>query len=348
MAFGKRAPGAWGRTPSRSRLPSRLRLVSRRAVFGLALGMIGLGATTSLVRASERSILTEMFDALFGAPKTPTPVAAAPVAIPPKAQRRYASLPDAWTLRTGPSLAQRTQRVRARTPRPVLTAATHGFGPPALKGTQTVCVRLCDGLPFPVGRLRDAADLPIHQAACAAACPGARTELFTLASGRADYEQAVSLTGQSYRLAAYAGLYRRTRVAECACRPAAASGSQLSPGDDRTVREGDVFATEDSADVVTALTPNGPVLTDYREAEIAEKRRRSIEGRVGAIRRDAEAAAFRQVLRLADHRARRIQIAEVRIDRSGADESVTGFSELPGAGTGFTSVRVVAPSPYGQ
>ncbi|MFC7664152.1 DUF2865 domain-containing protein [Methylorubrum suomiense] len=215
--------------------------------------------------------------------------------------------------------------------------------PPALKGTQTVCVRLCDGLPFPVGRLRAAADLPIHQAACAAACPGARTELFTLASGRADYEQAVSLTGQSYRSAAYAGLYRRTRVAECACRPAAASGSLLGPGDDRTVREGDVFATEDSADVVTALTPNGPVLTDYREAEIAEKRRRSIEGRVGAIRRDAEAAAFRQVLRLADQRARRIQIAEVRIDRSGAHESVTGFSELPGAGTGFTSVRVVAP-----
>ncbi|RQN21161.1 DUF2865 domain-containing protein, partial [Paraburkholderia tropica] len=145
--------------------------------------------------------------------------------------------------------------MRARTVRAAVSETAAGPGP--LKGTQTVCVRLCDGYVFPVGRLKTSSDLPVHQAACAAACPGTRTDLFTLASGESQYEKAVSLAGQPYLAAPFANLYRRTRVAQCACRPPGATGPLLGASDDRTVRVGDIFATEDSAEVVTALTRKG-------------------------------------------------------------------------------------------
>ena len=346
MAFGKRAPGAWMQTPARPRPQIRRRRAWATAFAGVALGFAVTASATTVVSASERGILSEMFDALFGVPKPAAAPVAAPVEVQRKTPRRYAALPVAGGgLRPARALAQQTPRLRARTTRPPVRDAA---GPAPLKGTQTVCVRLCDGFPFPVGRLRDPADLPVHQAACAAACPGARTDLFTLASGESAHENAVSLAGQPYLSASWANLYRRERVANCACRPPGATGPLLGAGDDRTVRKGDVFATEDSAEVVTALTPNGPILADYREAGIAEGSRRAIEGRFGAIRRDAEAAAFRRVLRLADNRSQRIRTAEVQVARLRMDgaEPGFGFPELRAAGSGFAPVRVVVPSPF--
>lgn len=348
MAFGKRASAAWRRTPVRVSPPIRRRRAWTTALFGLALGFAGMGAATTMVRASERGIFAEMFDALFGPPKPAAAPVAAPVEMPRKTPRRYSALPDARSLKAGRSLAQQTPRIRARAIRPPVAEAAAGPGPAPLKGTQTVCVRLCDGYAFPLGRLRNPTDLPVHQAACAAACPGTRTDLFTLASGQTEFEQAVSLAGQPYLSAAWANLYRTKRVAHCACRPAGATGPLPSAAEDPTVRAGDVFATADSAEVVTAVTRTGPVLSDYREAGITEVRRRAIEARVGAIGRDADAAAFRRVLRLAENRALRIRTAEaqvVRLRRDGAEPGF-GFSEPREAGAGFRPVRVVAPSPF--
>lgn len=344
MAFGKRAPGAWMRAPVLPRPQTRPRRIRATALVGVVLGCVGMTSAATVVRASERGILAEMFDALFGAPKP----AAAPAAVemPPKAPRRYSALPDSRKVEPARRLTQQTPRVRARTAKPPVQEAAAGAA--ALKGTQTVCVRLCDGYAFPVGRLKDPTDLPVHQAACAAACPGARTDLFTLASGESEFEKAVSLAGQPYLAASWANLYRRTRVAQCACRPAGATGPLPGAADDRTVRAGDVFATEDSADVVTALTRTGPVLTDYRDAKIGEGQRRIIEARVGAIRRDADAAAFRRVLRLAENRAQRIRTAEVQVARLRMDgaQGDSGFAPVQAASAGFAPVRVVAPSPF--
>lgn len=347
MAFGKRAPGAWMQAPVNPNPPTRRRRAWATALVGLALGFAATGAATSAVRAAERGILAEMFDALFGPPKPATPVAA-PVEVTRKAPRRYAALPDARSLRPGRSLVQQTPRVRARAIRPPVAAAAAGPGPAPLKGTQTVCVRQCDGYAFPLGRLRDPSDLPVHQAACAAACPGTRTDLFTLASGQIELDQSVSLAGRPYLSASWANLYRSRRVPNCACRPVGATGPLPSPAADSTVRAGDVFATADSAEVVTAVTRDGPVLADYREAGIAEVRRRAIEARVGAIRRDAEAVAFRRVLRLAENRTLRIRTAEAQVGRLRRDgaEPGFGFAELREAGAGFRPVRVVAPSPF--
>ncbi len=344
MAFGKRVPGAWMRAPVPPRPQTRRRRVWATALVGIALGFAGTTGAT-VVSASERGLFADMIDALFGAPK-PAETAAAPVEIPRKAPRRYSALPDSRKIEPARRLTQQTPRLRARPVRPAVAEAT--AGPGALKGTQTVCVRLCDGFAFPVGRLKNEADLPVHQAACAAACPGVRTDLFTLASGESEYEKAVSLAGQPYLSAPWANLYKRTRVAQCACRPPGETGPLPTAADDRTVRKGDIFATEDSADVVTALTRDGPVLTDYREARIGEGSRRIIELRVGAIRRDADAAAFRRVLRLAENRAQRIRTAEVQVARLRMDdaEGGSGFATVQAAGAGFAPVRVVVPSPF--
>ncbi len=342
MAFGKRAPGAWMRAPALPRPQTRPRRAWAAALIGITLGLAG----TTVVSASERGLFADMFDALFGPQKPAAAPVAAAIEMPRKTPRRYSALPDARRIEPARRLAQQTPRLRARTVRPAASAAGPGPGP--LKGTQTVCVRLCDGYTFPVGRLKNPGDLPVHQAACAAACPGTRTDLFTLASGESAYEKAVSLAGQPYLSAPWANLYRRTRVAQCACNPPGATGPRLGAADDRTVRAGDIFATEDSAEVVTALTRNGPVLTDYREARIGEGSRRIIEARVGAIRRDADAAAFRRVLRLAENRSQRIRTAEVQVARLRRDgaEGGYGFAPVETASAGFAPVRVVVPSPF--
>ncbi|WP_269780294.1 DUF2865 domain-containing protein [Methylobacterium sp. Leaf118] len=313
-------------------------------LLGLVLGFGGVVLGAPVVRASERGGLAEFFDALFGVAK-PAPPPAAPVAMPRKTPRRYSALPDARTLGP-PRPARQTPRLQARVSRPLVAQASVAPSAGLESGTRTVCVRLCDGYLFPVGRLRNPVDLPVHQAACAASCPGARTGLYTLAPGRGEMEEAVGLDGRPYLGASWANLYRRTRVAHCACQPDRTAGPLLSIADDRTVRAGDVVATADSADVVTRVTRQGLVMTDYRDAAIGEGRRRAIEGRVGALRREADEAAFRRSLRLAEHRVARIRTAEAQVARLRMEGAGFGLVEAGPAGASFAPVRVVAPSPF--
>ena len=56
-------------------------------------------------------------------------------------------------------------------------------------GDRTVCVRLCDGYLFPLGKLRARSDMPVHKAACAAACPNAATSVYTMAAGETELER---------------------------------------------------------------------------------------------------------------------------------------------------------------
>lgn len=342
MAFGKRKPGVCVRPPAPRRgiaLPKGVTL----ALLGLVLGFGGVTFGATMVRASERGAIADFFDALFGTAK-PAPIPTAAVPVPRKAPRRYAALPDARTLGSFRPRGQ-TPRIQARVmpPRsaaPPLTAAG------VEKGTRTVCVRLCDGYVFPIGRLRDPADLPVHAAACAAACPSARTDLFTLASGRTEMDQAVGLDGRPYLAASWANLYRRTRVENCGCQPPRKAGPLMAIADDRTVRTGDVVTTGDSAEVVTRVTRQGPVMADYRDAAIGEARRRAIEGRVGALRREADAAAFRRGLRLAENRAVRVRLAEAQVVRLRMEGAGFGAVDAGPARSGFVPVRVIAPSPF--
>lgn len=342
MGFGKRAPGAWAaRSPAEPVTAPRRRLVTT-ALLGLLIGL-GLTSATTMVRASERGLLNGLFETIFGAASPAPAVVAKPI---PRAPRRYASLPEPRRS-AGNRLVQRTPRLEARTVRP--GRRERAVAPAAFAaGTRTVCVRRCDGYAFPLGRLKARADLPVHAAACAAACPNARTDLFTLAPGRSEFEQSVGLDGRPYLRTASANLYRRTRVENCSCQPTGVAGPLMPLADDRTLRPGDVVASDAGADLVAGLSRAGPTLVDYRVAALSRHGRGIIEERVGALRRDAAGAAFQEVLRAARSGSRRVRVAEAQTMKLRVDMAAADFAPVASRGEGFAPVRIVSPSPFGQ
>ncbi|GJD58012.1 DUF2865 domain-containing protein [Methylobacterium dankookense] len=315
---------------------------SRRQMLGTALAglVLGLGSVTigsSLVHASERGNLFGFLEDLFRGPTQP---AHAPK---PEHPSRYVNLPDPRRVATHravlqtprPGLAESGSVRRHRRPavRPVATryAARMADG---WTGQRTVCVRMCDGYLFPIGNLKGRADLPVHAAACAAACPGAPTSLYTLSKGAAELDEAVSLRGLPYKASALANIYRQRRVADCSCQPPDGA-APLPIARDATLERGDVVTTRDSARVVTRDGSGAYALEDYRTARLPRGLGRQIEGRVGALRREEQARAFRLALRR-EERMNVIRVAATDI----------GFRIPERASAGFTAVRVVAPSPF--
>lgn len=306
---------------------------------GLVLGLGGVTVAVSVGHAADSNNPFAFLEALFrGPPARPEP--------PPRQAARYVALPEAGGLprrrllpapASGPAL---TTHWRVRREAVRRHAARHSTRIPraATAGHRTVCVRMCDGYLFPLGNLRTRADLPAHAAACAAACPGAPTSLYTLAAGAAELDQATSLQGQPYRASALANVYRQRRVADCSCQASAqASGgaAPLSAAQDPTLRAGDAVATRDSARVAVRV-PGSLALVDYRTARITGGARRQIEGRVGALLREERERAFRQVLRAAERES------VVRVASAG------GFLLPERAAGRFEPLRVVQPSPYGR
>lgn len=305
--------------------------MARTTLAGLVLGLGSVAIGSTLVRATERDGLAGFFEMLFGGGRREAELR------PPPQPTRYITLP--------PRRLDRPHRAVVRSPLPAsipygFAERRHHFRPkaemaaasPGRPGSMTVCVRRCDGYLFPLGTLRDAADLPLHAGACAAACPNAATEIYTLASGKTELEQAVSATGLPYRASAVANVYRQRRVADCSCQP---SGRALRADvdTDPTLQTGDVIATRTSAQVVTRVGGGRVDLRDYRRAAIGRASMRAIEARVGTIRREAAARSFRQQIRTA------AGAGIVRV--AGASE------ELPvPPRPGQLSPRIVSPSPY--
>lgn len=289
------------------------------ALAGLILGLGGVTIGSSLVQASERGGLVGFFETLFGVP-APAPV---PVPSRPSRPSRYVNLPDARRL---PPM-----RTALHTPRPVSDlSSAHASRPrhgarrrmaasPSGTGTRTVCVRLCDGYLFPLGNLRAKADIPVHQAACAAACPNAGTSAYTLAAGETELDRAISPQGLPYRASALANIYRQRRVDNCSCQPPGGV-AHLPIERDQTLRRGDVVSTRDSAVVVTARRSGSLALVDFRKARLGQGQTRQIEARFGALQREEQARAFRRTLRSAERGA---------------------IVRVAAAGSGFAPVRIV-------
>lgn len=314
---------------------TRRRLIGT-AIAGLILGLGSVAIGSSLVHASERDGLAGFFEMLFGGPRR------AEVAVRPR-PARYSNLPDARSARAPRPLMQTPRpRVelmpsdhrRRRTRRPrreTIAVAAAGTG------DRTVCVRLCDGYLFPLGDLRARSDMPVHGAACAAACPNAATSVYTMAAGETDLERAVSPQGLPYRASALANIYRQRRVQNCSCQPASGA-ARLPIAQDMTLREGDVVATGASAGVVTRLRAGSTVeLTDFRRAPISRGRTRQIEAKVGALYRDEQARGFRRLMRTAE-RAGIVRVA-------GADDTFR-MPQRPASAGAIPPVRVVEPSPF--
>jgi hypothetical protein len=304
------------------------------ALAGLILGLGSVTVGTSLVQASERDGLAGFFEMLFGGPRHA-------VVAPPRQPGRYANLPEPrlhraprphlYTPRPRAEPAAPADRRWTRRPRRETVAAA-----PAGPGGQTVCVRMCDGYMFPLGTLRSRADMPVHRAACAAACPNAATSVYTLAAGETELDRAVSPQGMPYRASALANVYRQRLVQNCSCQ-AKGAATHLPLAEDMTLRQGDVVATAGSAGVVTRMRTGRVELTDFRRARLTRGQTRQIEARVGTLRRDEQARSFRRLMRTAD-RSEVVRVAGV-----GA-----GFREPERAAAedGAAPVRVVAPSPF--
>ncbi|GJD94582.1 DUF2865 domain-containing protein [Methylobacterium iners] len=329
----------WTRlVPSRAR-----RQMIATALAGLALGLGGVTAGTSLVQASERGGLLGFFEELFRGP----PPAAPQPRIQAQQPRRYASLPDARRI-AAPRTASYTPRPRvelASEARPRLRRPSRASSAPASAalattalGARTVCVRACDGYLFPLGQLRSRKDLPVHEAACAAACPNTPTALFTLAGNQSDLDRAVGLDGKPYRSLPSANLFRTTRVAHCGCQPEGGVLPPLPLARDLTLRTGDVVTTAESARVVTRMRSGGFTIVDFREAKgLSRRTHQEIDRKIDVIRREAEARSFRQALRAAD-RGPRTRVAQI-----GGFETLAPPIEVEPS---FATVRVVVPSPF--
>ncbi|MGU3540957.1 DUF2865 domain-containing protein [Methylobacterium sp. A54F] len=309
---------------------------TRRQMIGTALAglILGLGCVvvgTSLARANEQPGLFNIFERLFGGPAPERRVQ------PPPRPGRYANLPDARRIARPQPLLQTPRHAfdlrDARSRKRQRRRAVASLPPMAVaQGPSTVCVRTCDGYLFPLGRLASRNDLPVHEAACAAACPGAATNLYTLGANDAELDSAVSLKGQPYRASAFANVYRTRRVASCSCQ-AAPGTAPVTLAEDPTIRPGDVVTTRDSARIVTRVRAGSVATEDFRHARgVARARIRAIEARVGALRREEDARTFRRALRLAEG------AGIVRVAAAGP-----GFQPVA-AGNG--GVRVVSPSPY--
>lgn len=320
------------------------------ALAGLVLGLGGVTAGSSFVQASERGGLIGFLEEIF---RGPAPQVREPVAVPVRARTRYSSLPDdrriaaARTIRQTPRPVANLSEGRRGKPRAERRAAPSVASTASAPGARTVCVRACDGYLFPLGHLAAKADLPVHAAACTAACPNAPTRVFTLAAGEPDLDRAVGLDGQPYRSLAVANLYRAKRVDHCSCQPDGVAATPLPIEQDLTARPGDVVATVSSARIVTPARTGGLTTVDFRDARgLSRRARRDIDGKVDVVRREADARALGKALRQAD-RGARVQLAQAEVGSYRAG----GFGAVERGGesdTGFAVVRVVVPSPFAR
>jgi hypothetical protein len=325
------------------------------ALAGLLLGLGGVTAGTGLVQASERGGLFDFLESVF---RGPAPM---PAAMPVRRPAHYASLPDArrvtaarvirHTPRPTVALTRAVRRPKAKrsdSPSALASNAVQGHLVRTALGARTVCVRACDGYLFPLGHLAGRGDIPVHEAACAAACPNTPTRLFTLGAGETELDRAIGLDGQPYRSLAVANLYRAKRVAECGCQPEGGVAAPLPIAQDLTARAGDVVATATGAGVVTPARAGGFTVVDFREARgLSRRARNEIDAKVDVIRREADARAFRKAMRSAE-RASRIRMASGPGFQPVAPpiEVEPAFAPVGGPVRSPTATRVVMASPF--
>lgn len=151
------------------------------------------------------------------------------------------------------------------------------------------CVRSCDGYAFPLGAMRGRGDAPAHARGCAAACPGAATELYvgTRAGGFA--QARAFATGAPYAAHPAAFRHRTERVEGCTCAIAENPAARWAGGD-ATLRRGDVLVTADGA-----LVFDGRSFVDFAQTRAAPPALRGrIDARLGLTARAERLEAWRR------------------------------------------------------
>lgn len=215
----------------------------------------------------------------------------------PRPETRIAR--PAPTPRPEPTFAGSSEPKTATAPAPAPRLASWAFW------GRTMCVRTCDGYVFPVGNLNGRGDLPAHQTACSAACPGAQTQLYSLplGYGLADPGNARSVVdGSLYQNLRTALLFRKQLVPNCSCSGPTHIATPFPLMLDPTIRSGDVV-TGDAGDAKvyggTGAIPHRPRdLADYRTSPLLRKAARAdVDRVVGTSHREAIARGYARSIR---------------------------------------------------
>ncbi|KMO21512.1 DUF2865 domain-containing protein [Methylobacterium platani] len=325
---------------------ARTRALVRTLALGVLLGLGGVGAGTTLVQAADDA---GVLDFLLGdVPRS--------LGLPARAPRPEAALLRErrvrWTGRPARAEAERP-RWRDPAPHPRAAAARPAFHrpareaarePAAVAGSQdrlagshdrTVCVRTCDGYMFPLANLEGRSVPRSHGQACAAACPGAETALYTVRAGQ-ELDQAISPEGRPYRSLAAAFSYRTKAAAGCSCDPGKGGYAALLRTD-ATLQPGDAVADGTGGRVFAGRDRAGEAryVEVRRAAMLSSGARRDLDRTLDLTRLERARAEFRRALVAQSREAGRLRYAS----RAG------GFAEVV-SDAGFLPVRVVAPSPF--
>lgn len=178
-------------------------------------------------------------------------------------------------------------------PEPTRSARERRFAPSS-KG-RTMCVRMCDGYYFPVGDLEERRDLPLHDLACNAGCPGAPTKLFVLAPGADDIDAAKAADGMRYADLPMAKSYTTSIDRTCSCQgPNRRVAERLGIEHDMTLRKGDIVVTTQGPLVYRGDDGRPESMAEFRpfgEAQITTALREKADERLGvSFRRRIERA----------------------------------------------------------
>lgn len=316
---------------SRRSPAARLDRVARRPAFAALLAAIcGLGlaaAGVTLVRAADDTGLFEVIRSDY------LRRMAQSYRLP--RSDGYGPYRDAYA---EPAAAPRRTATARRT---VRRSARVGFAEAnaRISARLTLCVRTCDGYAFPVGTLARQADVKAHEAACAAACPGAETALYTLMPGqsRDDPTKAVSVRdGGPYTRLATASLFRTKRIASCSCTGPGNVARRLPIALDPTLRTGDVVVDPKGDAKVYAGTgrlPHPPrAFADVRGSRVLGRTASAeIDRLMGISQREAALRAYQRGLRTREASLRGTTFAEVKAP-AGSGTGIRAFQVRTDAG----------------
>ncbi len=123
------------------------------------------------------------------------------------------------------------------------------------------CVRLCDGLHFPMERMINGT--PVET--CRAICPYSKTKVFF----GSEIGGAVAQDGEHYATLGTAFVYRKQLVANCSCNGKSAFGlSSFDVKNDPTLQPGDIVSTKDGLLAYTGKSAQGAAFTPVNPATL--------------------------------------------------------------------------------
>lgn len=324
--------------------------------LGIALGASGAVLTVSLVQAEDDAGIRAFHRQEASARQAQRVEAYA--ATYPATSRAYAPARQVWRL---PLFQSQPDGRLAHPPidlNPFRAAApAGGVAKPAAKPrrnaprldtvsgaasvARTICVRLCDGFHSPIGYLTSQADLPAHEALCAAQNPGVPVKVFRVPAGASTIDRAVSSDGRTY--ASLPVAYQYERAADPACRPSVVKADErrVSLLRDITLRPGDSVVLDGRVTTFAGSARWPYRASDFRDfrsaGELSASDRRAIDDKVGISRRDAALRSFKRQMRVREAKLRDDSVASDALELRGALQ--------PQGGSGST-MRIVMRSPY--